>query len=124
MPATILIVVDHGPMRQALREWLEMMFPGCRVVEATNGKEAIATVEARSPHAVVIDTGFPVMNYLGTVTHLRAVVPGTPIVVLTSYEPELNSVLAMANGATACVSMDRITELQPTLAGLLYARMN
>ena len=73
---------------------------------------------------VVIDTGFPVMNYLGTVIHLRAVVPATPIVVLTSYEPELHSVPAMADGATACVSMDSITDLQPTLAGLLSARMN
>ena len=124
MPPKILIVVDHGPMRHALREWLETVFPGCRVVEATSGKEAIAKVEAGSPHVVVLDTGFPAMNYLGTVTHLRAVVPATPIVVLTNYEPEVHSVLATANGATACVSMDRITELQPTLAGLLYARMN
>ena len=124
MPPKILIVMDHGPMRQALRDWLGIMFPGCRIIEATHGKEAIAMLEGSSPHVVVIDTGFPVMNCLGTMTHLRAVVPATPIVVLTSYEAEADSILAMSSGATVCVSMDRITELQPTLASLLFAQMN
>ncbi len=54
-------------------------------------------------------------------THLKAIAPATPVVVLTSYEAEVDSTHAIASGARACVSLDRIPELLPALATLLFA---
>ncbi len=120
MSATILIVEDHEAMRQALRGWLEITFPGCRVIEAVGREEAIVMAEAFSPHVVVVDIGRPGANGLETTARIKAIAPATRVVVLTSYEAEAHHAHAMASGASACVPRDRITdELRSTLADLL-----
>jgi NarL family two-component system response regulator LiaR len=119
MSATILIVEDHEAMRQALRGWLEITFPACRVIEAAGGEEAIVMAEAFSPHVVVMDIGRPGANGLKTTARIKAIAPATQVVVLTSYEAEAHHAHAMASGASACVPRDRITELRSILAGLL-----
>jgi NarL family two-component system response regulator LiaR len=119
MPGTILLVGDHGAMRQALRGCLEITFPNCCVCEAASGEEAIAMARAGSPHVIVVDIGLPGTNGLETTVRLKATVPTTPVVVLTSYEAEADSVRAMASGASACVSINRLAELESILAGLL-----
>ena len=120
MSATILIVEDHEAMRQALRGWLEITFPGCCVIEAADGKEAIVMAEAFSPHVIVVDIGRPGANGLETTARIKAIAPATQVVVLTSYEAEAHYAHAMAIGASACVPRARITdELRSTLADLL-----
>lgn len=119
MSATILIVEDHEAMRQALRGWLEITFPGCRVIEAAGGEEGVVMAEAFSPHVVVVDIGRPGANGLETTARIKAIAPAARVVVLTSYEAEAHHAHAMASGASACVPRDRITELRSTLADLL-----
>ncbi len=62
MPATILVVDDHEAVRWGLREWLEMAFPGCRVIEANSGEEAIVLTINESPRVVLMDINLPGMN--------------------------------------------------------------
>ncbi len=80
--------------------------------------------EASSPHVVVTDIGLPGMNGLETTAYLKAMVPATSVVVFSDYEAEAYYAHAIASGASACVTKNMITELQSTLAELLFPQTN
>ena len=123
MQATILVVEDHDAVRRSLRDWLEVAFPGCRVVEAASGEEAIAIAQARSPRLVVMDIGLPGMNGIEATRRIKAVVPAAQVVILTIHEGEAYRADAAAAGASAYVPKRTMqTELLPTLAALLAAQ--
>jgi DNA-binding NarL/FixJ family response regulator len=119
MPVTMLVVGDHGVVRGALRGWLEITFPGCHVMEAVASAQAVAMAEVSSPNVVIVDIGPPGMNGVEVIARLKASVPGTSVVVLTSYEAEAQRARVMASGASACVPQDNIAQLQASLAELL-----
>ena len=118
LSVTILVVGYHDLMRWAVRGWLGRTFVGCHVVEATDAKEAIPIIEASLPDVVVIDAGLSETNGLETVTQLKVVEPTVPIGVLSSYGDD-QSARALGSGVSACVPIQRTTELKSTLAGLL-----
>jgi len=120
----ILIVEEHDFLRQALRRWLETMFPECQVIEATNGQQAMVTAEASLPDIILLDIYLSGMSGLETRACLKAILPTTPIVVLTGYETEAQYVQALNNETGIYVSKDRTTELRSTLAGLLSYQNN
>jgi two-component system KDP operon response regulator KdpE len=69
MAAKILVVDDEQPIRRLLRNTLERA--GYAVVEAINGREALATVAAESPDAVLLDLGLPDRDGLELVPLIR-----------------------------------------------------
>jgi two-component system, NarL family, response regulator LiaR len=115
----ILIVEAHTLLRQALRGWLEVTFPGCQVFEAASGTEAIALTRARLPGVVLIDLTLPDMNGLEATARLEVITPQTPVVILTSCEVEKQYAQLRAKGASTFVVINRVTELRSTLATLL-----
>lgn len=120
MTTKFLIVEAHSVLRRALRGWLETRFPGCHIVEATNGEEAVATAQAVSPHVVIMDISLPGMNGLDSMARIKAVEPATQVLVLTTFEDEIYRAAAEAKGADAYVPKARmLTNLQPTLTTLL-----
>lgn len=120
MPATILIVEDHDDVRKALREWLKLEFPQCRVIEAASGEEAMALVRIESPHLVVMDIRLPGMNGIETTRQIKAALPSAQIVMLTILEGDTYRADATAAGASAYVQKQRMhAELVPKLAALL-----
>jgi len=56
-PRTVLVVDDHGPLRALCRSGLEDA--GFRVLEARDGDEALATVHAEHPDAILLDIMMP-----------------------------------------------------------------
>jgi len=120
MQPTILIVEDHDAVRRLLREWLETVFPQCRVIEAASGEEAITIAQAESPRVVVMDIGLQQMNGIEATRRIKAAVPSTQVVMLTIHEAEAYRADAAAAGASAYVPKRTMhTELLPTLAALL-----
>jgi DNA-binding response OmpR family regulator len=56
-PKTVLVVDDDRPLRSLLRTSLEEA--GCRVLEASDGEEAIACVRAELPDLILLDIMMP-----------------------------------------------------------------
>jgi len=120
MAATILIVEDHDAVRRSLRDWLELEFPQCRVIEATSGEEAVALIQTQSPRLVVMHISLPGMSGIEATRQIKAALPSVQIVMLTVYEDDAHRTDATAAGASAYVPKRVMqTQLIPTLAALL-----
>ena len=122
MPVTILIIESRASLRRALRNWLEVMFAECRVLEATDMAEAITTAQAGLPQVVIVDLGFPNASDLEAIAQLKALVPVTQIVILANYEDQIYRNLVTVYGASAYITKNALlNQLQPTLTALLLA---
>ena len=120
MPATILIVEDHDDVRRAMRDWLRVEFPQCRVIEAASGEEAITLARIESPRLIVMDIRLPGMNGIETTRQIKAALPFAQIVMSTIHTGDIYRADARAAGASAYVTKQRMhNELVPTLAALL-----
>ena len=120
MTATILIVEDHEAVRRSLRDWLQVEFPRCRVIEAASGEEAIALIQVESPRLVVMDISLPGMSGIEATRQIKAALPSAQVVILTIHEGDTYRADATAAGASAYVPKRVMrTELIPTLAALL-----
>lgn len=53
--------------------------------EAGNGQEAIALAQESQPDLIVLDLSMPTMNGLTAGTILKEVLPGTPLILFTSF---------------------------------------
>jgi DNA-binding NarL/FixJ family response regulator len=117
---TILIVEDHELVRRSLREWLEHVFPGCIVVEARTGEEALAAARACAPCVVVMDISLPGMSGIETTRRIKAIQPTVQVVMLTIHEDDPYRAEALAAGVSAYVTKRKMqAELIPALAKLL-----
>jgi GAF domain-containing protein/DNA-binding response OmpR family regulator len=83
----VLVVDDLPEHRKLLRRMIESQ-PGYEVVEATSGKEAMASVQRVAPHIIVLDLmmpemdGFAVLEALKRDENTRSI----PIIVVTAKE--------------------------------------
>jgi DNA-binding NarL/FixJ family response regulator len=120
MSPRILIVEDHQGVRQSLREWLELSFPRCQLLEATSGEEAVAMVQTMSPSLVIMDIGLPGMTGIEAAQEIKAAAPATRVVMLTIYDDVAHRTDAIAAGVSAYVPKRKVqTELLPVLTRLL-----
>ncbi|MFD1624139.1 response regulator [Azospirillum griseum] len=103
MPKTILSVDDSASMRQMVK--LTLSSAGYQVVEATDGRDALAKAKAGSFHMVLTDLNMPNMDGLSLIRELRALSAyrGVPIVFLTTESDAGKKNEAKAAGATAWV---------------------
>jgi two-component system, sensor histidine kinase and response regulator len=60
-PATILIVEDQTSNRDVLRALFEA-YPSLRILEASNGEEALALLQTVQPDLILMDIQMPVLN--------------------------------------------------------------
>ena len=88
MPIRILIVDDHGIIRQGLRLYLEFDPEMIVVGEATNGIEALQLVESLRPDVVLMDILMPMMDGLEATIAIRQDFPDTDVIILTSVVDE------------------------------------
>jgi CheY-like chemotaxis protein len=107
-------------MRQALHEWITITFPGYHVIEATNGEEAVAIVQVCSPHLVVMDIDLPGINGIQATARIKAMLPATPVVILSFHDDIAHRSQATTAGAEAFIPKNKLSrELQPVLSRLL-----
>jgi two-component system, OmpR family, KDP operon response regulator KdpE len=94
---TVLIIEDEPPIRRLLR--MSLGANRFSVIEASNGREALATIAQEKPEVILLDLGLPDMDGLSIIRTLRAAGDKTPIIVLSSRGEEGTKVDALNDGA-------------------------
>ena len=106
MGIRILIVDDHGVVRQGLRMYLALD-PELEVVgEAANGAEALRLAHELEPDVVLMDLLMPVMDGIAATEAIRRELPGTEVIALTSVLEDSAIYGAMRAGAIVYLLKD------------------
>ena len=99
MTIRVLIVDDHVIVRTGL-EALLATAEGIEIVgSAADGQEAVALVAELRPDVVLMDLSMPVMDGVEATRRITEAVPGTRIVVLTSFGDQTRILDALHAGA-------------------------
>jgi CheY-like chemotaxis protein len=82
----VLLVEDTEDNRFMMRRLLEMS--GYRVVEATNGEEAVKVARTESPRLILMDLSLPVIDGLAATRLIRKLpdFQGTPIIAVSAHD--------------------------------------
>ena len=95
----ILLVDDHPVVRLGLRGML-VAEPDLSVVgEASSGDEGLAVALAERPDIVLMDLRMPGGDGVSATERILAAVPGTRVLVLTTYESDRDILRAIEAGA-------------------------
>lgn len=83
---TILIAEDSDDLRNMLRQFLEAN--GYQVLEALDGREAVALALGERPDLVLMDLGLPGTDGLSAVAEIRQQVPPAemPVLIVSAYD--------------------------------------
>ena len=112
----ILTVDDHRIFREGLAMFLASQQDMSLVAEASNGREAIRQFRHYRPDITLMDLQMPEMNGLEAMAAIRAEFPGAKIIILTTYEADVQN--AMKLGARAYLLK---TQLDKQLLGTIRA---
>lgn len=106
MAIQVLIVDDHSVVRRGLRMFLEDD-PELQIVgEARDGAEAVAQAQALKPDVVLMDLLMPVMDGIAATGAIRAHLPDTEVIALTSVLEDASVVGAVNAGAIGYLLKD------------------
>ena len=85
-PPIVLLVEDYDDNRQMMRHLLEMS--GYRVVEATNGEQAIELARRELPDLILMDLSLPQVDGLSATRQIRSVsyLKKVPIVAVSAHD--------------------------------------
>lgn len=93
----ILIAEDDAHTREALREVLDR--EGFKVVDAANGKEALALFQTERPDFICLDVMMPGLDGYEVCRRIRQVDEKVPVLFLTAKAEEIEKVLGLELGA-------------------------
>ncbi len=106
MGIRILVVDDHGVVRQGLRMYLALD-PELEVVgEAANGAEALHLAHELEPDVVLMDLLMPVMDGIAATEAIRRELPDVEVIALTSVLEDSAVYGAMRAGAIGYLLKD------------------
>jgi DNA-binding NarL/FixJ family response regulator len=122
----VLIVDDHGLIRDGLSAILLSSFPDCRIAQAGCFTEALGQLEAMpDPDLVLLDLNIPDASRFSALEQLRVDFPSLPVVMVSGSYDRLTVRDALAAGAAGFLpkTLDRATILDAiaqVLAGEIY----
>ncbi len=122
MPDYTFLVVDDSPTMRQLICFTLKRIPGCKIVEANDGVDALKKLTTEKFSMVLTDINMPVMDGLKLVSMIRKDPQhrSVPIVIITTEGAEKDREEGMALGANAYVAKPVKTgELLDTVNKLL-----
>jgi DNA-binding NarL/FixJ family response regulator len=137
-PIRVLLVDDHAVVRMGLRSFFDMLDDIEVVGEASDGSEGVAMARRLKPDVVLMDLLMPNMDGITAIGRIKAELPETEIVTMTSFIEEEKVTAALEAGASGYVLKDAEAEevasairaafagevhLDPAVARLLAQRM-
>lgn len=99
----VLLVDDHGIVREGLRMVLGAESDIEVVGEGEDGRQALELVKDLQPDVVVMDIAMPNLNGLEATKQITRQFPNVRVVILTMHENELYFLQIAKAGATGCV---------------------
>jgi len=116
---TFLIVDDHDAMRGSLCDKIKNSFSNCVCLQAGSAEQALSLIGTRTADIVLMDIELPKMNGIAAVRRIKAVAPGTEVVVISIHDSTQYRNEAAAAGADGFVSKRNMrAELVPLLTQL------
>jgi DNA-binding NarL/FixJ family response regulator len=97
----ILVVDDHPLLRQGIARLVADQHDMSLVAEASNGREAILQFRAHRPDVTLMDLQMPEMNGLDAIVAIRGEFPEARIIMLTTYDGDVQVLRALKAGARA-----------------------
>ena len=137
-PIRVLLVDDHAVVRMGLRSFFDMLQDIDVVGEASDGSEGVAMARRLKPDVVLMDLLMPNMDGVTAIGRIKAEMPETEIVTMTSFIEEEKVTAALEAGASGYVLKDAEADevatairaafagevhLDPAVARLLAQRM-
>jgi DNA-binding NtrC family response regulator len=93
----ILIVDDDDNVRYSFRKLFRE--PGCEIVEASNGLEALSVIKKENPDLVLMDIEMPGLSGLDAIQRIKATNPQLPVIIITAFGTSERVIGAMKYGA-------------------------
>jgi DNA-binding NarL/FixJ family response regulator len=134
----VLLADDHPVVRAGVTGMLAGE-PGLAIVgEASSGEEALAMARALRPDVILMDLRMPGGDGVSATARIRAELPGTAVLVLTTWDTDADILRAVEAGAAGYLLKDLPradlaaairaaargeTVLAPAVAGRLLTRM-
>ncbi len=125
MAIRVLIVDDHGVVRQGLRMYLGSN-PDFEIVgEARNGREAVDLARQLNPDVILMDLLMPGMDGIAATTEIRRELPDVEVIALTSVLEDAAVSQAVRAGAIGYLLKDAESEellsaIRAAAAGRVY----
>lgn len=121
----MLIVEDQEYMRQMLREFLQTAFPDKNIMEAGDGRTALALCSERQPGLVLMDVGLPDADGIELTEKIKAMFPAITVIIVSSHAGSAYTERARSAGAFAYVAKETVTEqLLPAINAALEHQRN
>jgi len=124
-PGRILVVDDHGIVREGIRDLLTRQ-KGLDVVGlAATGEQAVLLAERLKPDVIIMDLVLPALNGIDATIRIMALLPETKVIVLSACTTSEHIYSAFRAGALGYVSKDAagselVCAVQTVLSGEKY----
>jgi DNA-binding NarL/FixJ family response regulator len=120
-PIRVLLVDDHAVVRMGLRAFFDMLDDIEVVGEASDGSEGVAMTRRLKPDVVLMDLLMPNMDGITAIGRIKAEMPETEIVTMTSFIEEEKVTAALEAGASGYVLKDAEAEEVATAIRAAFA---
>lgn len=117
-PSLRVLIVEDDPMMQLGLEQSLMAHPQLEIVgQAEDGYLGVQAALQLQPDLVVMDIGLPRLDGIAATQQIKAALPNTHVVMLTSHTTETEIIAALSSGADAyCIKGASVERLLSAIA--------
>jgi two-component system, NarL family, response regulator LiaR len=103
---SVVIVDDHGVVRQGVRAYLDTQPDIAVLGDAADGAAGVALCTEYAPDVALVDLVMPGLDGVATTRAIKAASPRTQVIILTSYDEDSQALPAIEAGAISYLLKD------------------